>query len=153
MATAPAEEVQPKKVKTQKIRRIIGDLFTFVRSQEANLAVQKVTIEQLLQEQIKRNGDQSTSNAAQYNPYSHTPGEATPATSQPLARANYLGGSDVTLPTKLDRVLALKNEVESLVKTVKALSLDEINAENNPDADEDKILDDNPVPLSPEGVP
>lgn len=146
-----AEET-PKPLKTQKIRRIIGDLFTFVRSQEANQAVQAVTIEQLLQAQIKRNGDQESSNARQYNPYSHTPGEEQPASDQPLARANFLGGSDVTLPTKLDRVLALRNEVKDLVKTVKAIPLQEINEDNRLPDDQSVILEDNPVPVGPEGV-
>jgi hypothetical protein len=105
-------------------------MYTFVRSQEANRAIQAVTFEQLIQEQIARNGDSDRSNASQYSPYSFDAESyakgTEPAGRVPLARANFLSGTDTNSPTKLDRVLALKQGVSSLVQQIKDIPIEDI---------------------------
>lgn len=111
-------------VKIQRqLRQGLADLYTFVRSQEANRAVQAVTFTQLLAEQLRRNGETSRLGKAVNNPYSFDPTKTEPATKTPLSRGNFLSGSDTGNLTKLDRVVYLKNAMEDLVNT--ALNLDQ----------------------------
>jgi hypothetical protein len=111
---------------TQKeVRRALADAYSFVRSQEVNKAIQAVTMVQLLREQIDRNGDTKKSNARQFSPYTFDPNRVSPASERPLARANYLSGSDTNNPTKLDRVLAIRSIIEDLTDKVKSLTLEE----------------------------
>lgn len=133
------------------IRKALSDVFTFVRSQEANKSIQAVTFAQLISEQIDRNGDTDRSNAAQYNPYSFEPGALEPATSRPLTRANYLSGTDTNNPTKLDRVLAIQNTLSALVDQVKAMPLDEVTSAEVTDED-GELLTNDPLFLNSEEV-
>lgn len=139
------------KIQTE-IRRTLGDAYAFVRSQEANKAIQSVTMVQLLREQIDRNGDTERSNASQFNPYSYDPDKIEPATRRPLARANFLSGTDTGNPTKLDRVLAIQNTISDLVAQVKALPLEEVNSAALTDADANKLLTTDPLIIGSDAV-
>jgi hypothetical protein len=124
----------------RKIRQTLSDLFTFVRSQEVNRAIAAVTQEQLIEEQILRNGESSLSSRSQFNPYSYNPDEAQPASEQSLKRANFAGGSDVNLPTKMDRLVALKNELDDLVEEIKNIPPSEISAPDITDSSDEDLL-------------
>lgn len=128
------------KTKVQRsIRTGLADAYTFVRSQEVNKAIASVTFASLLQEQLARNGDTKRSNSSQFDPYTFDPDAAEPATAKPLARANFLGGTDTNNPTKLDRVLALQNSIDAIVSQMKSMPVEDIVAgddlENPADAD------------------
>jgi hypothetical protein len=103
---------------SKRLREVIGDAFTFLRSYEANQAFATVTLEGLITDQIARNGDTARSNAAQYDPYSYNPTVDETASGTPIGRANYLGGSDTKRPTKLDRVLAVMNSIQAVVTEI-----------------------------------
>jgi hypothetical protein len=104
----------------QRLRAVISDAFAFIRSMEANQAFATVTLEQLINDQIARNGDSDRSNAAQYDPYSYSAEKLEPASVEPAERANFLGASDTSRPTKLDRVLALVNSISDIVDQIKS---------------------------------
>jgi hypothetical protein len=103
----------------KRLRDAVADAFTFIRSQELNQAIATVTIEQLMGDQIARNGESERSNAAQYDPYSYNPKAKEDAANQEVLRANFLGGSDTDRPTKLDRVLAITNSLKDVIKEIK----------------------------------
>jgi hypothetical protein len=111
---------------SKRIRAILADAYSFIRSAEANQAVAAVTQEELISDQIKRNGESSKSKEAKYDPYSHDPEKAKPSGEEPPPRANFASGTDTGLPTKLDRLLALKNELEGAIDEVKKLSPTEV---------------------------
>ena len=111
---------------SKRLRAIVSDAFAFVRSEEANKAFATVTIEDLMEDQIKRNGESDKSNSAQYNPYSYDANSALPDGIEPGARANYVGGSDTQRPTKRDRVLAIQAEIGEIVEKVKASEVIEV---------------------------
>jgi len=124
----------------RRLRAVIGDAFAFIRSQEANAALATVTLEQLMNDQIARNGDSDSSNAAQYDPYTFDHSKETPASSEPAERANFLGGSDTERPTKFDRVNALVEAIEAVVEDIKAKDPVEVaDPEAYADAAEDSI--------------
>jgi hypothetical protein len=115
---------------TEVVRRFeaqISDVFAFVRSQEVNRALAAVTQEQLLQEQILRNGESSASRASEFNPYAYNPSAPQLGTRQPLGRANYAGGADVNQPTKIERIQALASQLEDLIEGVKKMTPEEVN--------------------------
>jgi hypothetical protein len=122
----------------RRIRQALSDTFTFVKSREVNLALSAVTLEQLVAEQIGRNGETALSNASQFNPYAFTPGQTRPASQQPITQANYVSGTDASRPTKLDQIIAIQNELSALIEEIKALPPDEVNA---PGVDEDTSED------------
>ena len=99
---------------SRQIREVISDAYAFIMGAEANKAIATVTLEDLMEDQIKRNGESAKSNASQYNPYSYDSKDE-PAGQEPETRANFPGGADLTVvtidgeevqarPTKLDRV-------------------------------------------------
>lgn len=102
----------------KRLREAVADAFAFIRSMELNQAIATVTLEQLMGDQINRNGESSRSNAAQYDPYSYDP-KAVEDAGKEIVRANFLGGSDMNRPTKLDRVLAISNSLESIIDEIK----------------------------------
>lgn len=104
---------------TRKVVEVIGDAFTFVRSAEANAALATVTLEELINDQIRRNGETSESNGNQFSPYNYSADKETPA-GEEAPRANFAGGSDVGRPTKLDFILAIQGELSSVIKEIKA---------------------------------
>lgn len=106
---------------SRRFREVLSDAYAFVRSAEANAALATVTLEELMGDQIKRNGEEALSNAAQYNPYSYEPESTEGAGTEPEARANFLGGTDTGQPTKMDRIVALQNELSAVIAEVKAM--------------------------------
>lgn len=102
----------------RNVRAVIADAYTFVRSAESNQALDTVTLENLISDQIKRNGESALSNANQYNPYGYDPNNPPPPGQTP-ARANFAGGSDTSRPTKIDAITAIKNEVSATVQSIK----------------------------------
>lgn len=116
-----AEEKLADPKPSRRLRAIIADAFSFVRAAEVNQAIGTVTIEQLMEDQIKRNGESVLSNSNQYDPYSYDSATDQPASEDPAERANFLGGTDTNRPTKLDRVLAIKNEVEGVIEDIKTM--------------------------------
>jgi hypothetical protein len=103
----------------RRIRQALSDTFTFVKSREVNLALSAVTLEQLVAEQIGRNGETALSNASQFNPYAFTPGQTRPASQQPITQANYVSGTDASRPTKLDQIIASRTSSAPSLKRSK----------------------------------
>jgi len=108
-------------IPAKKLQAVISDAYTFIRSAEANSAIATVTLEQLIGDQILRNGDSERSNKAKYDPYSYDSSEEEAASQEPVNRANYPGGADTQRPTKLDRLLAIVNNVEDVVSQIKKM--------------------------------
>lgn len=104
---------------SRKMVEVIADAFTFVRSSEANAALATVTIEELIGDQIKRNGETDESNSNQFTPYSYDPDAESPA-GEGAPRANFAGGSDTGRPTKLDFILAIQSELSAVIEGIKA---------------------------------
>ena len=104
----------------KNIVQVLGDAFAFVRSAETNQAIAAVTLDLLINDQIARNGETADANNAKYDPYSFDPNATVPAGNAPITPATYGGGSDLNAPTKIARILAIKNSVQSVVDTLKA---------------------------------
>lgn len=114
-----AVQQEDTKRKLRRIFEVISDAFSFVRSSEANAALATVTLEELIADQIQRNGESSKSNSNQFTPYSYESDKETPAGVE-SPRANFLGGSDTARPTKIDFILAVQNELTAVIEDVKA---------------------------------
>lgn len=110
----------------KNVKALLADAMTFVRSAEANQALASVTLEQLMGDQITRNGDTAGANKSQYNPYSYDPDKVPVASEEPKTVANYLGVSDTGGPTKLERVLAIQNELASTITELKKIDPAEV---------------------------
>jgi len=106
---------------SKRLTQAVGDAFAFIRSAEANAALATVTLEQLIGDQVNRNGESQRSNSAKYDPYSYDPDKKAAASSTPLKPANIPSGSDTSRPTKLDSVLAIKNTLSDVIKEIKDL--------------------------------
>ena len=102
----------------KRLRLVVADAFSFIRSVEANQALAYVSLDELIQTQIERNGDTERSNASQYDPYNSID-ETAPAGQKPAERANFLGVADTQRPTKLDRIIAIQIEISSVIEEVK----------------------------------
>jgi len=115
-----SEEEDPKPAR--RLRVAVSDAFAFVRSAEANKALATVTLEDLIGEVIARYGESDGSNASQYNPYSFDPStsEEAPAGEQTTERSNFIGGFSLDRPTKLDRLVALENELGAIIEEIKS---------------------------------
>jgi hypothetical protein len=105
----------------RRILNVLADAFTFVRSVEANRAIAAVTLDQLINDQIKRNGESSDSNNSRFDPYSFDPNATPPAGNQPITAANFAGGADTNAPTKIARLLAIKNNLSAVVTELKKI--------------------------------
>ncbi len=122
---------------SRRIREILSDAYAFIRSAESNAALATVTLEELMNDQINRNGESSKSNATQYNPYSFEADKDLPAGLEPTERANFLSGSDTQRPTKLDQILAIQNELSGVIDEVKAMEpVDVASPEEHTSSDE-----------------
>ena len=110
---------QEKNKRLRRVFEVISDAFSFVRSAESNAALATVTLEELIGDQIKRNGESAKSNANQFTPYSYESDKESPA-GEEAPRANFLGGSDTSRPTKIDFILAVQNELTAVIEDVKA---------------------------------
>lgn len=113
------ENLEPSAGK--RLRAAVNDAFAFIRSAEVNAAIASVTLEQLMGDQILRNGESERSNAAKYDPYSYNPGEDEAAGDEPLKRATLPSGVDTERPTKYDRVLAIVNVLSDVIAEIKKL--------------------------------
>jgi hypothetical protein len=100
---------------SRRVKELLGDAFAFVRSAELNKAMSAVTIDDLIVDQIKRNGETATINKYSFNPYSYNPAAAPPAGLIPEGAANFLSGADTRRATKLELITALNNEIVLLV--------------------------------------
>jgi hypothetical protein len=114
-----AENLKPSTSK--KLREAVADAFVFIRSAEANQAIATVSLEQLMGDQIIRNGESERSNASQYDPYSFNPKKKESASSKAQPRANFLSATDTNMATKLDRLLAITNNIEKIVSEIKRM--------------------------------
>lgn len=112
-------EVEKDKSVARKLREALSDAYTFVRSAEANKALYTVTLEELMGDQIKRNGETKKSNSSQFNPYSYEVEKTGAAGSEPEKIANFLGASDTSRPTKLDAITAIHDELSKVIDDVK----------------------------------
>lgn len=120
--------------KVKKARLLVGDAFSFVKSMEANKALAEVTLDDLLVELIKRNGESSKSNENRYNPYSYTAGANKPSEMTTVSEygpaGNPISGTPFNNPTKLDRLLALKQEVRATIADIKKEAPDDADYED-----------------------
>jgi hypothetical protein len=105
---------------SRRLREAVADAFTFIRSQELNQAIATVTLEQLMGDQISRNGESERSNASKYDPYSYDPESFEKASAKKVVRANFLSGADTNRPTKLDRVLAITTSLSKVIDEIKS---------------------------------
>ena len=117
LTTYVEQNQEPKP--SRRLREAVADAYVFIRSQELNQAIATVTLEQLMGDQINRNGESERSNAAKYDPYSYDPSTTESGSKSKVTRANFLGGVDTNRPTKLDRVLAITNALEKVVEDIK----------------------------------
>lgn len=101
----------------QQITELIADAFTFVRSAEANRELATVTLEDLIEDQISRNGDPESAGASQYNPYVIQPSEGAPATE--VVVPDQVSGTRAASASKLERLLAIKNSIHDMVSELK----------------------------------
>lgn len=126
LSTKIKENTTP--TQSRKLRQVLADTFTFIRSREANQALAAVTFEQLMGDQIQRNGETDASNSSQYTPYAFDPDKPLPAGVAPAKRVNFVGGADTTRPTKIQMIQAMQTEVKAVVdeimKTEMALVVD-----------------------------
>jgi hypothetical protein len=127
VATAQGDVPErPDPSASRRIRAVLSDAFAFVRSAESNKALAAVTLEDLIGDQIKINGESAQANTNQYNPYAFDPNNPAPAGSQPEQASSFVGGTDTGRPTKIDRILALQNEIDAVVDQVKSMDPSEI---------------------------
>jgi hypothetical protein len=110
-----------------QLEKALGDAFTFIRSCEVNQAFAAVTMAQLINDQIARNGSSQEAKQSTYNPYSYDPTKTAPA-SQGSAQTpnNTVSGADTNQPTKLDRIVALVNNIQNIVQAIQKLPLVEV---------------------------
>jgi len=111
------ENTEPKTAR--RLREVVNDAFAFIRSAEANQALATVSLDELLDEQIRRDGESQPSNGNQFNPYGYDPTEPQPATEEPAERANFLGAADGNRPSRLDRITAIQNELTAVIDEIK----------------------------------
>lgn len=125
---------------TRQFRAVIADAYSFIRSAEANQAIATVTLEQLIGDVINKNGESGDSNAEQFNPYVYDAEEKAPAGTKPEERANFLGGTDTGAPSRLDRILAIQQELSDTIRTIKEASVTQV-------ADADEYTDKSKIGL------
>jgi len=107
---------------SRRVQMVIADTYSFIRGAEANKAISAITFEELISDQIKRNGTSDEAQAAQFTPYDYDPeNSAKPAGLKPQEKVLSAGGSDVGRPSKLSRLLAIKSVLSSTIDAVKKL--------------------------------
>lgn len=122
----PSEEQQKK---LRAMRRVIADAFTFVRSQEANQAIATVTLDQLMAEQIARDGESDGSQQSTFAPYSFdTSSESEEEASTDAAAIGpaFVTGATIDSASKLDRLEAIKNSLSDAIKNLKEISPEDV---------------------------
>lgn len=115
-----------EKAENRRLRAILNDAFAFVRAYEATQVIYEATLEDLMAEQIARNGSSEVSAKEKYNPYAIPTAEAdeassgsTPEVSDYQTTGVYISGTELSNPTKMDRLMALKNEIDAAVQSAK----------------------------------
>jgi len=115
-----------EKAENKRLRAILNDAFAFVRAYEATANLAQVSLEDLMAEQLARNGSSEASDKAKYNPYAipvveedGSSSESTPEVSDYQTTGVFVSGTEMTNPTKMDRLLALKNEIEAATESAK----------------------------------
>jgi hypothetical protein len=103
----------------RQLRQVLSDAFAFVRSQEINKAINDLSFDDLIEVHIRRNGETNLSAAKRLDPYGFDPDA--PSSARPLEEpgVGFLSGTDLSAPTKLDRVLSLKNAIKDTVDAIK----------------------------------
>ena len=117
-----AEKMNP--AASRVLRGVVADTFAFIRSAEVNQAFATVTYEELISYQILRNGESSKTAAARYDPYSFDANAPPPAGAQPPApskTADFLAGTELGRPTKMDRLTAIVNAMSTVVTQIAAV--------------------------------
>lgn len=121
--------------KRQQLQLVLADAQTFVVSQQVNRAFATLTPEHLIQEAIARNGTSGLADQTKFDPYSvdFFQGEpasgAPPASLRPVSNGNFVSGTDVRLPTKIDSIRAIAAQLDSVIEAVKASELNELSDE------------------------
>ncbi len=118
------ESLDPKS--GRRLRAIVADAFAFIRSVESNKALATVTVEDLMGDQIKRNGESGKSSSKQFDPYAFDSNGELPDGVDPAKRANFAGGSDTNRATKRDRIIAVESEISDVVREIKKLGVIEV---------------------------
>jgi hypothetical protein len=115
-----------EKAENRRLRAILNDAFAFVRGYEATETIAQVTLEDLIAEQVARNGSSEASNKEKYNPYAIPTAEedeansgTTPEVEDYQTTGVFVSGTEISNPTKMDRLVALSNEIEAAVKSAK----------------------------------
>lgn len=120
-----------------RFRNVLADAFSFVRSVEVNKALSVVSLEDMMNEQISRNGESSKSAGKKYDPYTYRTEEDLASTNvQPVILegdpGNFITGTEGLNPTKMDRLTALKNSIDAAVDSIMKINPgDLIDAENS----------------------
>lgn len=112
-----------EKAENKRLRSILNDA---VRSYEATANLAKATLEDLMAEQVARNGSSKASDKEKYNPYAvptveedGSNSESTPEVPDYPTTGVFVSGTPASNPTKMDRLLAMKNEVDAAVESAK----------------------------------
>jgi hypothetical protein len=135
-----------KKKQLKAMRLVIADAFTFVRSQEANQAIAGVSLDQLIAEQIARNGESDPSAKSVYSPYDYATSpdaEEPSSTSASEVSPAFSTGIDTTTPTKLDRLEAVKGSLNEAINSF--ASLDDQEVYESFDELDDYLEEDGPI--------
>jgi len=123
--------------KANKFRNVLADAFSFIRSVEVNRALSVVKLEDMMNEQISRNGESSKSASKKYDPYTFRTSEDLASDNvQPVAiegePGNFITGTEGLNPTKMDRLTALKNAINTAIDSIKAVDPKDLtDAENS----------------------
>jgi predicted transglutaminase-like cysteine proteinase len=126
---------ETKKIGSE-MNKALADAFSFVRSQEANQALAGVTLDQLIAEQIARNGESSASQKSVYNPYSYdTASDAEPESSPVSSEVSpaFVTGVNAQVkdgvllaPTKLTRLEAIKETLNEAINSIKDIDPEQL---------------------------
>lgn len=119
----------------RQLELILADAHTFVLSAEVSKAIAAVTVDQLIQEAIDRNGDSETSKTTKFDPYAIDISQPPTASERPLEQESFVSGSNLSGATKIDRIHALRAELRSTVEEVKKMPLSAVQ-------ESDRVVDD-----------
>lgn len=127
---------------SEALVRALADGHTFILSTEVNRALSAVTFDQLVQEAIARNGDSDLSDATKFDPYAIDFSQPPPAGQQPTTvLQNFASGTNIGLPTRVDRIRAVKNEIDAAVEAMKGTQLNDFSQQQElPEDSRDTIF-------------
>lgn len=122
--------------KVRRIRLILSDTFSFVRGMEANKGIAAVSMNQLIREQILRNGTTLDAASSQYDPYLIDFAKVSEASKLAVDPINPVSGSDMNQPTKCDRIRAIQTQLETTIEEVKRTDPAEFRPEPSTDEED-----------------